>query len=139
MTEVEQEFPLMAVVIVLALVFVVTLIVTAIVCRVCRRHKLSETQSDSSSEAPPGSTVHQKLLKSQPSSMMITVNKLDDILYEKPITDMTSTPLNAAPGFLVPECASDNLSSVAGIYQSSLGTRQPTYLSRDKSVKSLGR
>merc|ERR1712025_1327570 len=36
--EVEHEFPIMAIIIVLALVLVVTIIVTAVLCRVCRQN-----------------------------------------------------------------------------------------------------
>ena len=127
----------MAIVIVLALVFVVTLIVTAIVCRVCRKQKLSETRSENSDEEA-GSAVHQQLLKphhQQHPHVMVSVNKLDDILYEKPPMKH-STPLQLGPGYLVPDNQNvDNISSVPGIYQHG----QISYFTRDKSEKSLGR
>ena len=126
----------MAIVIVLALVFVITLIVTAIVCRICRRQKLSETRSENSDEEA-GSAVHQQLLRPhhhhhQPH-VMVSVKKLDDILYEKPPMEH-STPLQLAPGYLDNQTV-DNISSVPGIYQQ----RQIAYFPRDKSEKSLGR
>lgn len=129
----------MAIVIVLALVFVVTLIVTAIVCKVCRKQKLSETRSENSDEEA-GSAVHQQLLKphhhhNQQPHVMVSVNKLDDILYEKPPMEH-STPLQLGPGYCVPDNQTvDNISSVPGIYQH----RQISYFTRDKSEKSLGR
>ena len=63
--EVEREFPLLAVVIVLALVLVLTLLVAAIVYRFCRRQKLSETRSDTTEATgtEAASQVHQQLLR----------------------------------------------------------------------------
>ena len=69
--EVEREFPLLAVVIVLALVLVLSLLVAAIVYRFCRRQKLSETSSDTAEGAEAAtSVVHQHLLTRAPGPDM---------------------------------------------------------------------
>ena len=138
--EVEQEFPIMAIVIVLALVLVITIIVTAVLCRVCRQNKISETTSDTSDGAGVG--VHQQLLK--PSQSQTSTRQ-----PEKPGCVQSSTPkvetwiphkmMDTRPRThaTTNDCLTDNnLSSVVpgvpALYHQMTRDRQFTYFVRDQ-------
>ena len=82
--EVEREFPLLAVVIVLALVLVLTVLTAAFVYRFCRRQKISETSSDTGTErtGTEVGAVHHGLLRGPGPDLVLTSD-----------TGRSSTPL----------------------------------------------
>ena len=120
--EVEREFPLLAVVIVLALVMVLAVFVSAIVYRICRRQKLSETSSDTSERTgtEAGAGVTQQLLRGPGNT---------ELVYTQGESGRSSTPLHSH-AHLVPlsrplgQDRQESLSSVAPYYRQCPGRGQ---------------